>query len=182
LEQIAAQFKGKTDQRVRLTLSRSGEIACQHQPLSGAVAGIGDPGLPAGTNGPDYSLALAKTPVRTTDRFLYHKTTLRDVYQRALAEIPGVQDVLLLNERGELTESTIANLVYELDGERYTPPVECGLLPGTQRAALLAQGWVRERPLRLVELPHCTRLWMVNSVRGVWPVELLNTATDVAAT
>jgi para-aminobenzoate synthetase/4-amino-4-deoxychorismate lyase len=182
LEQIAAQFEGKTDQRVRLTLSRSGEIACQHLPLSGAVAGIGDPGLPAKTNGPDYSLALAKTPLHSSNRFLYHKTTRREVYQRALAEVPTAQDVLLFNERGELTESTIANLVYELDGVRYTPPLECGLLPGTQRAALLAQGWVLERQLHLNELTCCTRLWLANSVRGIWEVGLINATTDAAAT
>jgi para-aminobenzoate synthetase/4-amino-4-deoxychorismate lyase len=89
---------------------------------------------------------------------------------------------LLFNERGEVTESTIANLVYEIDGACYTPPVDCGLLPGTERARLLAQGRVQERPLRLEELPRCTRLWLVNSVRGIWEVALINAATDVATT
>jgi para-aminobenzoate synthetase/4-amino-4-deoxychorismate lyase len=162
-------------QRVRLTLSKTGEVAVEAQPLQAA----GDSRGRSETR--PYILTLAKTPVRSTERFLYHKTTRREVYQRALAEVPGAQDALLFNERGEVTESTIANLVYELDGARYTPPVECGLLPGTQRAALLAQGAIQERALRLEELPRCTRLWLVNSVRGMWEVSLGRAATDAAA-
>ena len=137
------------------------------------VAGIDDPGsYIAETTGLGYSIPLAKTPVRASDRFLYHKTTRREIYQSRLAEVPGAEDVLLFNGCGEVTESTIANLVYELEGLRYTPPVECGLLPGTQRLVLLQQGLVQERTLRLDELAGCARLWLVNSVRGMWEVEL----------
>ncbi|MEM8708931.1 MAG: hypothetical protein AAGE98_20885, partial [Actinomycetota bacterium] len=32
-----------------------------------------------------------------------------------------------------MCESTIANLVVEIDGEYRTPPVDAGLLPGTKR-------------------------------------------------
>lgn len=172
LERLAARFTPTQAQRVRLMLSRSGEVAVEARPLEeGRGGSVTRP----------YPLALAKTPVRSTNRFLYHKTTRRQVYQRALAEVPGAQDALLFNERGEVTESTIANLVYELDGARYTPPVECGLLPGVERAALLAQGAIQERTLRLEELPRCTRLWLVNSVRGMWEASLIGAATDAAA-
>jgi para-aminobenzoate synthetase / 4-amino-4-deoxychorismate lyase len=173
LERLAVGFGSSHGQRVRLTLSKSGEITFQTQPLLSVVAGFGNPGVfTSESSGLAYSIALAKTPVRTSDRFLYHKTTRREIYQRLLAEVPGVQDVLLFNERGEVTESTIANLVYELDGVRYTPPVGCGLLPGTQRAELVERGLVQERPLRLEELQDCSQLWLVNSLRGIWDVEL----------
>ena len=199
LEQLRAGFTADQAQRVRLTLSKNGVFSVQHQPLqdfnpmsglsggqgsrrlttptcpnaTNLVAGIDDPGsYIAETTGLGYSIPLAKTPVRASDRFLYHKTTRREIYQSRLAEVPGAEDVLLFNGCGEVTESTIANLVYELGGVCYTPPVDCGLLPGTQRAALLAQGLVQERALSLDELPYCTRLWLVNSVRGMWEVEL----------
>ncbi len=71
---------------------------------------------------------LAQTPIDSADRFLFHKTTRRAVYDSRLE--PDVDDVLLWNERGELTESTIANIVVELDGALVTPPVEAGLLAG----------------------------------------------------
>ena len=83
------------------------------------------------------SVQLAAEPIDSTDPFLYHKTTNRRVYDRALASRPGAADVLLFNDRNELTESTIANLIVEVDGSLLTPPVRCGLLPGTARARLL---------------------------------------------
>ena len=74
-------------------------------------------------------------------------------------------DVLLVNERGEVTESTRANLVAEIDGALWTPPVSCGLLPGVFRAELLRRGIVAERVLRPEDLGRAGRLWLVNSVR-----------------
>jgi para-aminobenzoate synthetase / 4-amino-4-deoxychorismate lyase len=123
--------------------------------------------------------ALAPTPVDSSDPFLFHKTTRRGVYENALAEVrraAGADDAILRNERGELTESTIANLVLDLDGELVTPPVACGLLPGTLRAELLARGRVRERVLVPADLHRAARVWLVSSVRGWRPVEVVPAA------
>ena len=49
--------------------------------------------------------------MRRGERFLYHKTTRRQVYERALKAVPGCDDVLLVNDENEVTESTIANVV-----------------------------------------------------------------------
>ena len=119
-----------------------------------------------------WRVALARQPVRREDRFLYHKTTWRRTYEEALAAVPGADDVLLWNEAGELTEATRASLVVELDGRRWTPPVSCGLLPGTFRAELLARGEVAERQIRIADLPRLDRLWLVNSLRRWIPAEL----------
>jgi para-aminobenzoate synthetase/4-amino-4-deoxychorismate lyase len=110
-------------------------------------------------------VALARTPVKSGNRFLFHKTTHRGVYDRARGAHPDAFDVLLWNERGELTEFTTGNVVIELEGGRWTPPLECGLLAGTFRAELLETGAVRERVIRRDELAHATRMWLVNGVR-----------------
>jgi para-aminobenzoate synthetase/4-amino-4-deoxychorismate lyase len=94
------------------------------------------------------------------------------VYQKALAECPGYDEVLLWNERGEVTEGCIANVVVELDGELFTPPLESGLLPGTYRAWLLDQKQVREKVILLNDLRQCSQIFLVNSVRGMWEVEV----------
>jgi len=78
---------------------------------------------------------------------------------------PGCDDVLLWNERGELTESCLANLVVEIEGNWFTPPVDSGLLPGTFRAWLLEQGKIRERALKVDDLKRCSKIYLVNSVR-----------------
>ena len=82
-------------------------------------------------------VALAPFAVDESDVFLFHKTTARGVYERALAAVPDVHEVLLWNRREELTEATTANLVVELDGQRVTPPIDSGLLAITGGGLLL---------------------------------------------
>ena len=147
-----------TAQRVRVRLTRDGQFILAAQPM------------PPGAN--PTRIALARTPVHSGDRFLYHKTTRRERYQQALAERPGYEDVLLWNERGEVTESTIANVIVTLDGRQITPPLECGLLPGTYRAWLLQTQQVTEAILRLEDLKRCSSIFLANSVRGMWAVQV----------
>lgn len=108
-------------------------------------------------------VALAHQAVCSSDRFLYHKTTNRAVYDNA--RIAGCWDVLLWNERGEVTEFTRGNVVAEIDGERYTPPVACGLLAGIYRGELLETGKITERVLSKADVLAATKVWFVNSLR-----------------
>ena len=86
-------------------------------------------------------------------------------------------DVLLWNADGAVTELTRGNLVVELDGERFTPPVDCGLLAGTFRAELLERGDIAERVLTVHDVRRATRLWFVNSLRGWVPIALVEDAS-----
>jgi para-aminobenzoate synthetase/4-amino-4-deoxychorismate lyase len=126
---------------------------------------------------------FALDPVDPSDDFLFHKTTNRSFYQRAIR--PDCDDVVLWNVAGEVTETTIANLVVEIDGvdddagggpvrSRVTPPVACGLLPGTFRAELLETGAVSEARVTVGQLRRAARFWLVNSVRGWCPAKLLD--------
>jgi para-aminobenzoate synthetase/4-amino-4-deoxychorismate lyase len=72
----------------------------------------------------------------------------------------------LWNERGEVTETSIANVIVELDGTWCTPPVTCGLLAGTLRAELLAAGVIRERVITIADLSRASQIDVINSVRG----------------
>jgi len=90
----------------------------------------------------------------------------------ALRQRPGCSDVLLFNEAGEVTETTVANVAVEIGGVRYTPPVRCGLLPGTHRAVLLERGELRERVILIEELRECPRVFLLNSVRGLHAVSI----------
>jgi para-aminobenzoate synthetase / 4-amino-4-deoxychorismate lyase len=114
-------------------------------------------------------LGLAPEPVRSDDLFLYHKTTRREVYDRAKAACPDCDEVILWNERDELTEATTANIVLELDGVLWTPPVECGLLAGTLRGELVENGRLQEKVLSKEDLARAEKVYLVNSVRG-WRV------------
>ncbi|MCU0303470.1 MAG: aminodeoxychorismate synthase component I [Thermoanaerobaculales bacterium] len=111
-------------------------------------------------------LGLAGEPVDDRDPFLHFKTTRRETYDRARSSRPGCDDVLLWNRRGEVTESTVANLVARIDGRLVTPPVSCGLLAGTLRGELLDRGEIAERLIRVDEIAAAERLFLVSSVRG----------------
>jgi len=138
--------------RVRLRVNRHGAAQVEYAPLS-----------------PErrvWRVALAHEPVNPREVFLYHKTTHRQVYERARAARPDCDDVILWNTRGEITESTLANVVVRLDGRYYTPPVECGLLAGVYRGHLLQRGLLRERVLTPDDLRRAEAVYLINSVRG----------------
>ncbi|NWF63260.1 MAG: chorismate-binding protein [Chloroflexi bacterium] len=121
-----------------------------------------------------FKACLAKEPVDSNDRFLFHKTTKRNVYEKAAIE--GYDDVLLFNEKGELTEFTIGNLVVRIKGELFTPPIACGLLAGTFRAELIASGEVKERVLRKQDSAKFEAVFLINSLRKWVQVESLQQA------
>ncbi|HEX8071342.1 MAG TPA: aminodeoxychorismate synthase component I [Pyrinomonadaceae bacterium] len=144
--------------RVRLLVAHDGAVRLESAPLAPLAPGR-------------RVFALAAEPVSSHDRFLFHKTTNRAVYETRRAAHPEAFDVLLWNEAGELTEFTNGNLVLELDGRRWTPPRAAGLLAGTFRAELLARGEIAERTLTRADLARADRCWFVNSVRGWIEVE-----------
>jgi branched-subunit amino acid aminotransferase/4-amino-4-deoxychorismate lyase len=116
-----------------------------------------------------WRVGLAPSPVASDDSSLRVKTTRREIYERAKAARPDLDDVLLWNERDEITESTIANVVVELDGTWWTPPVACGLLPGVFRAAVLEARMVVEGVVTKDDIRRATRLWLINSLRDWVP-------------
>jgi para-aminobenzoate synthetase/4-amino-4-deoxychorismate lyase len=144
---------GLQPHRVRLLVARDGAIEIQADLLNENK--LGKP----------LRVGLAEAPVRSSDIFLYHKTTNRLLYENARQSHPDCDDVLLWNEKSELTESCVANIVVEIDGDLCTPPIDCGLLPGTFRAWLLDQGKMEERRLKVSDLKKYSKIWLINSVR-----------------
>ena len=157
---------GEARFRLRLTLDKAGEFSAQLEPA------------PESATAPQ-AVALVPWRVHSQDPCLRHKTTQRDVYIRArksVAEVHNLKHVepLLVNERGEITESDIANVVFKMAGQFYTPPQCCGLLPGVMRNALLQQGELLERVLRLEQLEDVEAFYLINDLRGWRDATLLS--------
>jgi para-aminobenzoate synthetase/4-amino-4-deoxychorismate lyase len=136
--------------KVRLEVTADGRITLEDQDVK--------PSTPV-------RVALAAESVDGRDEFLRHKTSRRAVFERALAARPEAEDVLLWNERRELTESCRANVVLEMDGRRLTPHASSGLLAGTFRSHLLERGEIEETILPVEAIERATRLFLINSVR-----------------
>ncbi|MAT96805.1 MAG: aminodeoxychorismate synthase, component I [Anaerolineaceae bacterium] len=156
--------------KVRLLLAQDGTFALQTVPLS--VGALPQP----------VRVGLAQEPIDSQTVWLYHKTTRRDLYDTARASRPDCDEVILHNERGELTEAGSSNIALLLDGELVTPPIESGLLGGTFRSYLLKnpQGWqnpgglpLREKILYLADLERCEGIYLLNSVRW-WGTAVFN--------
>ncbi len=154
-------------QRVRLLVSNQGIVRVETASLDRHT-------------GP-WRLAVAAGPVASDDPFLCHKTTHRQVYQAHRERFPEHDDVLLWNDKGEITESTLANVVVLRQRRWITPPLGCGLLAGTFRAELLHQGKIEEETLELHELRSADRICLINSVRQ-WIDTELDAASFTAAT
>ncbi len=138
--------------RVRLLLDRSGLVRAEAIALDDVPRNV--------------VFRMAASPVSSADEFLLHKTTRRETYEFHAPTGQAEFDTLLWNERGELTEFTRANLVMNIDGVMWTPPVACGLLNGTLRDDLVASGELRERVLTREDLAKAEGVWWLNGVRG----------------
>jgi len=150
--------------RVRLLVDSAGEVEIRVEPLT--------------DDHRTWRLALAREPIDRSNRFLFHKTTHREVYDRCRRDFPNHDDVVLWNEEGEITETSIANLVLRLDGELLTPALDSGLLPGTLREELLEKGTISEEVLRVDDVPRATEIFLINSVRGWIPATLDSTTLE----
>lgn len=144
--------------RVRLLLAEDGRITVTAIPL-----------------GPDVSPAqmafvISPTRLESTNPFLFHKTTRRELYDsewRHYNESAGADEVIYVNERGELAEGSRTNIFIERDGRLLTPPIGSGLLPGVLRAELLASGKAVEAVLTPEDLSTADAVYLGNSVRGL---------------
>jgi para-aminobenzoate synthetase/4-amino-4-deoxychorismate lyase len=138
--------------RVRLALSRSGALQAAWTVL---------------VTGPDpVRVALDDVAQDPRDVFLFHKTTRRQRYEQAQARHLDADDVILINDRVEVTESTIANIAVKIDGRWCTPPLDSGLLPGIGRAVAIEEGLVIERPVTIAEARSADELALVSDARG----------------
>lgn len=117
---------------------------------------------------------ISKTRSNSNDRYLYHKTTHREFYEKERRKIEGkgLIDVIFLNERDEVTEGAITNVFIERKGKYYTPPVSSGLLPGVFREYLIRKLKAVECVLKLKDLKQADRVFLVNSVRGITDIQI----------
>ena len=151
LEEACGGLNGRC--KVRLELSRDGSFVIEVEPPGrGGIPGSGQ-------------ICLAAERVDSSDPFLYHKTSNRELYRRETGRKPDCADVVFLNERGEITEGANNNIVIRQGKELLTPKIESGLLPGTFRQFLLGSGEISERIITFHDLESADEIYLINSVR-----------------
>jgi para-aminobenzoate synthetase/4-amino-4-deoxychorismate lyase len=162
---FAVDFPGTAARKVRLLMDRQGHLTLSSEALP--------------QDNQDASRArqvcIAAQTTDPRDPMLFHKTTHRAVYDLAWKNVreAGFEDVLFFNQKGELTESAIGNVFVVKNGRWFTPPIECGLLPGVQRRHLLeSRPEIETRLLFVDDLLHADAVYLSNAVRGLRRVEV----------
>ena len=141
------------DYRLRISLSKSGEIEISRQiltPLSSSFC----------------KAKLCQQEADLNQSFTYFKTTHRPHLTL------GKQEIIYHNAAGELLETSIGNLVLKINGKLYTPPIRLGILPGIYRQHLLETGQVEEKVLTVPDLDQAETIYGCNAVRGLYELTL----------
>jgi len=91
----------------------------------------------------------------------------------------GWDEMVLLNERGEVSECTSANLFAAFGSEVRTPPLSSGCLPGVTRDVLLREVHVPgftivERTLLPADLESADQVFITSTTRHLLPVATID--------
>ena len=146
---------GRTGQlRVRLTLNEAGrhEATAHDLPF----------------NPPHWTYAISPQRTDSRDLFLRHKTNWRELYESEVKRL-GTDEVIFMNERGEITEGARSNVFVVRDGHVLTPPLMSGLLDGRLRSEMLARGLAHEAVLTPDDFGG--EVYFGNSLRGLIPAK-----------
>jgi len=152
--------------RIRLTLYRDGRVSVDSEPFVPDLSGN------------SVRVCVAAERVDSGDPLLRLKTTVRERNERAFRDAldRGFAEALFLNERGEITEGCISNVLLRIDGCWYTPPEDSGLLNGVYRRYLLrTRPWIREHVIMLDDLHRAEMVMICNSLRGLRRAEVVFT-------
>ena len=121
---------------------------------------------------------IARLTVREHGRHAAHplagvKTIswLNSVWSLAEAHDQGFDEVVLLNERGEVSECTAANIFAAKNGKVITPPLSSGCLEGVTRGVLMeiageANTSVVEQTMRLEDLYNADEVFITSTNRN----------------
>lgn len=152
-------LKFSQDGMYRILLSKNGNFRVEFKPLKEIKTD---------------KVVISDKIVNSSDVFLYHKMTFRPYYNESFEKIKNneIYDEIFFNEKGELTEGSRSNVIVNLGGVLYTPPVSCGLLNGTFRQKMLKDGKCEEKILYKKDLLDAQNIYCVNSVRGMREVFL----------
>lgn len=161
LAELEDQMSGPT--KVRVVASGDGRVTIS---LSDAPERF--PLRPGPADEP-VRVCIDRDPLDSSDPRLFHKVADRTRFDDRRKRNAGFDDVLCVNERGNVTESTISNAAFLIDGVWRTPPIVDGLLGGILRQRLIDDGTLTEQSVSIEDACSADAAALLNSVRGWQP-------------
>lgn len=119
-----------------------------------------------------FSLKLSDVRRNSTSKLTYLKSTcyVENIMEKENAKNEGFDEVIFLNERGELTEGATSNVYFIKDNKIHTPKVSCGLLDGIIRKWIKKNFSVEEGCYNIDDLRNSEGIFISNSLLGIMRV------------
>lgn len=153
VEDLCQSLDFDTDYRLKLSLAKDGELTFEHNQLTGLAD--------------DFCQArLVEQTYPLDSPYTYFKTSYRPHISL------GPHEQIYYNQKKELLETSIGNLVLKIEDQLYTPPIRLGLLNGIYRQNLIANNQVTERVLTLDNLKQAQAIYGCNAVRGLYELKV----------
>lgn len=152
-------IKPEKDGILRILLSKNGSYELEYKEIIETA---------------DNMITISPIKINSSNGFMYHKTTYRPWFAESYEKISNgvIYDEIFFNEKGELAEGSRSNIILDLNGKLYTPPISSGILNGIYRQKLISEGKCIEKILYLNDIFDADNVYCVNSVRGIKKVVL----------
>jgi branched-chain amino acid aminotransferase len=89
-----------------------------------------------------------------------HRTGLLQLAQR-----DGFDEIICVNESGEISEGAVSNFLFLIDGQWVTTPLSAGVLPGVQRAIVIERCGVTVRSLTRNDMERVKSAIVISSLK-----------------
>lgn len=129
------------------------------------------------TKNEPVKVRIAEEKIDPKNRFQYHKTTNRDLYNKIMKDnaIKGYYDTIFLNTDGFVAEGAITNIFIEKDGTMVTPPIKAGILNGVYRRYILRKKpEIVEKDITLQDLLDAEKVFLTNAVKGIVQIDKID--------
>jgi 4-amino-4-deoxychorismate lyase len=122
------------------------------------------------------SLTISSVRRNSTSRLCYVKSTcyIENLIEKENAKMIGYDDVIFLNEKGYVTETSCANIFIAKNKEIFTPKINDGLLDGIMRRKIIENFDVKEKSITMDELKECEEVVITNSLMGAMSIKKID--------
>ncbi|MCZ7604309.1 MAG: aminodeoxychorismate synthase component I [Melioribacteraceae bacterium] len=147
--------------KIRLSLSKWGNITITNEIIS--------------PNSETVDLRISDKKIDSHNKYQFFKTTNRELYERELrvGRKNGFFETIFFNEKEQLAEGCITNILVEFNNATITPPINDGILNGCYRQFMLDNKSIQEQHINIQQLINSKRIILINSVRKEVKVDRL---------
>lgn len=124
-----------------------------------------------------FSLTVSKVIKNESSLLPYLKWTgyVENLIIKEKAMEAGFNDAILLNSKGFITETSLANIFFITNNILHTPSIDCGLLDGIVRKWMIKNYKVIEGHYTLDDILKSNGIFLCNSLMGIMKVTKIDT-------